>query len=51
MVETYADEDISNTVVGIKIISLTMIIKASVMTTPDTPATKRNPGKQHHHGK
>ena len=26
-------------------ITLTMTINASVMTTPDTPATKRNAGK------
>ena len=33
------------------IISLTMTINASVMTTPDTPATKRNPGKEYNHDK
>ena len=28
-----------------------MTINASVMTTPDTPATKRNPSKQHYYEK
>lgn len=51
MADTYADEHIFTTLVGMTIISLTMTINASVMTTPDMPATKRNPGKQYNHDK
>lgn len=40
-----ANDHTPNKLVGIKHITLTMTINASVMATPDTPATKQNAGK------